>query len=196
MEIATNLDESVSIWILADRWSIRWLHVSIRISIRTIHIWRRHHRSRLSNAIKLNDKLLIETTIPWEDNLCHLSKRRQRLLSDEEVVCQVNFRISARLIHNKRAIASPDVHISETESKDETTDVLWQTNDILFNLLLPAMHDIKLELRQLWQGDLLTHNLRAFVSIETVSLSAFSLKLQLLADLDKLAFKMLKLAGH
>ena len=42
----------------------------------------------------------------------------------------------------------------------------------------------------------MTHNLSAFVSIKTVSLSAFSLKLQLLTDLDKLAFKMLKLARH
>ena len=146
MEVATNLDESVSIRILADRWSIRWLHVSIWVSIGTIHMWRRHHRSWLCNTVKLNDKLLVETTVPREDNLCHLSKRRHRLLSDEEVVCQVNFRISARLLHNKRVIASPDVHISEAKSKDETADVLWQADDILFDLLLPAMHDIKLEL--------------------------------------------------
>ena len=146
--------------------------------------------------MEFDHNLWLKILIPWHDELGHLAERRQRARANEEEVGQVNLCCRTYLIDLQGGIITSHVHIGEAPFEDDVACVGRQTYNFFANLLMPAILSVELDLRKRGKSNIDSHKLSTFVSCKSVSFSTFNLELQLLTDLDELAFEVFVSSSH
>ena len=97
------------------------LHKALGIGV--MRVAHRLHLWLLGGHLELDHELGIKFLVPWHDYFCTLAKRRERLGSHKEEICQVNFGGGASLVNDKRTILASQVEICQPESKDDRPSV-------------------------------------------------------------------------
>ncbi len=175
---------------------MHWGRLHKALAIGVLRVAHRLHLWLLRGHLELDHDLGVKFLVPWHDYFCALAKRREWLRSNKEEVCQVNFGGGASLVNDKRTILTAQVEICQSESKNYCPSIGRKSSDIFLEDLIPSKLCIEPDLRQGWQSNILSDELRSNFIIKTLSLSSLELFLESLCCLDDSFFEVVDLAGQ
>ncbi len=140
---------------------MHWGRLHKALAIGVLRVAHRLHLWLLGGHLELDHELGVKFLVPWHDNFCALAKRRKGLRSHKEEVCQVNFGGRASLVDDKRTILTSQVKICQSKSKDDCPGVGRQSSNIFLENLIPSKLCIEPDLRQGWQSNIKSDELRS-----------------------------------
>ena len=80
----------------------------------------------MRSTCKLYHNHLVKAHVPWHHDLCHGSKGRQRMRTDNKVIRQVYPLSRAHLAQSQLRIVAPDIQVRQPESKYDNIRIFWQ----------------------------------------------------------------------